>query len=452
MLELSLAEASAKLRAGEVTPLSLVQLAQEKIELENPGLNAIIRVEEVSEQADILTKELAAGHWRGPLHGIPLVVKDIFADPPAPVTAGSKFLRSFGNQTASVLSKLRNAGAIVLAKANLHEFALGFTSENPHFGPVRNPHDLTRVAGGSSGGSAAAVASFMAYGSLGTDTGGSVRLPAAFCGIYGLKPTYGLVSRHGVVPLSWSLDHVGPMARTPLDLALLLEAIAGFDPHDASSARRPSESYSEHLRQPWSQLRIGIIEEYFFEGLEPSLEPVLETTLARVRELGWQVKKVAAPAHLQLAVLAQKAILHAEAYTLHQKWLTERPGDYGADVYARLMLGQKTSAAHYLNAQRLRSLFREELKTVFDECDLLLSPTQAALAPKIGALAPEDAPKMAGVLGKAAPFNLSGFPALSWPAGQVESLPVGVQLAAPPFREGLLLQAAQALWNVDHQN
>lgn len=452
MLELSLAEVSAKVRAGEVTPLELVQMAQEKIAHENPRLNAIIRVEEVSEQAENLAKELATGHLRSPLHGIPLVVKDIFADPPAPVTAGSKFLRQFGSEVATVLKRLRQAGAIILAKANLHEFALGFTSENPHFGPVHNPHDPTRVAGGSSGGSAAAIANSVAYGALGTDTGGSIRLPAAYCGVYGLKPTYGLVSRKGVVPLSWSLDHVGPLARTPLDLALLLEAIAGFDPLDPSSARRSPESYSSQLKQPLDQLSLGIIEEYFFEGLEPELQPVIEATLARARELGWQVKKIPAPEHLNLAILAQKAILHAEAYTLHQKWLEERPDDYGTDVYARLMLGQKTLAVNYLNAQRVRSLFRAEMEMVFGECDLLLSPTQASLPPKVGQLNPADAPNLAGVLAKASPFNLCGFPALSLPAGKIGSLPVGIQLAAPPFRESLLLRAAEALRNVDHQN
>jgi aspartyl-tRNA(Asn)/glutamyl-tRNA(Gln) amidotransferase subunit A len=458
---LTIAEAGNLIRARQVSPVESVQDLLSRIaRLDGPdGLNSYLTIagEEALAQARRAEQDLASGMDRGALHGIPVALKDLFDTAGVRTTAGSKILAArVPDVDATVVRWLRDAGAIVLGKTHLHEFAFGTTNDNAHYGPCRNPWDMTRVPGGSSGGSGAALAAGLCLGALGTDTGGSIRIPAAACGIVGLKPTYGRVSRAGVIPLSWSLDHAGPMARTVEDTAILLAAIAGHDPNDPASAGEPLDDYRGALigHSGARGLRIGVPAEHLWNDLNPEVEQAVRRAIGRLGELGAVIDEVSLP-DLDLAPAAVSILMPSEAASYHLPWLRERPEDYGGSVRDRLELGLAITAVQYLEAQRARAFLIGQALRVMDEWDLLVGPTLPNVAPKIEAIRspspqarPADgpAPGVAGVPTRLTnPFNLLGFPAISVPCGfDGAGLPVGLQLVGRPWEEATVLRAAHA--------
>ncbi|MDE2994231.1 MAG: amidase, partial [Chloroflexota bacterium] len=348
------------------------------------------------------------------------------------------------------VERLRAAGAIRIGRTNLHEFAYGITNVNPHYGPAHNPWQPDHVTGGSSGGSAAAVAAGATGFSLGTDTGGSVRLPAALCGIVGLKPTYGRVSRAGLLPLAWSLDHVGPMTRTVADAALVLEAVAGPDPADATSSRTPVPVYAAELEDSLDGLRLGMPEGDGWDEVGPEVRDLVQAAVSTLHSLGPRVEPVSLPALDDFGPVFDP-IIRAEATTVHLKWLRSRPQDYGDDVRERLELGMALPATAYLTAQRARTVISERMRAVWERVDLLALPAVPVPAPRIdetmvrvqSGAPPTDVRRVLTRLTN--PFNLLGLPAISVPCGLTsQGLPAGLQLVGPPFAEQRLLQAAHA--------
>ncbi len=441
---LTLAEASRLIRRREISPTELTEACLARIRTLEPQVNAFITVmaEEAMATARLLGEEAARGELRGPLHGIPVGVKDLFFTAGFPTTAGSPLLaHHIPQEDATVVARLRQAGAVVVGKLNLHEFALGATNKNPHFGPVRNPWDLSRVAGGSSGGSGAAVAVGECLAALGTDTGGSIRIPSSLCGITGLKPTYGRVSLHGVVPLSWSLDHVGPMCRTAEDCALVLEVIAGPDERDASCAPFPVPRYSHQLEEGVRGLRIGLPQEHFWEGADGEVANLVRQAVDVLAELGAQVREVSLP-YMDMIPHAVVSIMLPEAVAYHLPRLRQHPEAYGEDVRLRLEMGALIPAVQYVQAQRVRKAVVAAWREVFREVDLLATPTTPIVAPRIEE---GDLEATLTLIRNTNPFNLTGQPAISVPCGFTSSgLPVGLQLVGRWWEEGTVLRAAHA--------
>lgn len=451
LADLSLAEVSAEIRTRRVSPVEATEACLARIEERDETLNSFLTLcaEAAREQARRLTEELAAGNWRGPLHGVPLALKDLYDTAGVRTTGGSRILRDrIPERDATVVRCLRQAGMVLLGKLNMHEFAYGATGENEHYGASRNPHDPARLTGGSSGGSGAAVAAGLCFGSLGSDTGGSIRCPAALCGIVGLKPTYGRVSRRGVLPLAWSLDHVGPLTRTVTDAALMLETIAGHDPADSTTARIPVPSYSQVIEGGVRGLRLGVPREFFWEALHPEVEAAVRGTIEALEREGAEVREVRLP-FLDYAQAAQAVILRAEATAYHREWLRTRSPDYDPRVRSRLVEGLFLSAGDYLDAQRVRRAVRRELLEVLREVDVLLTPTVSIPAPGIGATEVEAggivAPPQYYMVRNTYLFNLTGLPALSVPCGLAEGLPVGLQIAGRPWEEALVMRIGRTV-------
>jgi len=346
------------------------------------------------------------------------------------------------SEDAEATARLKAAGTVVLGKLNLHEFAFGATGVNPHYGAARNPWDLERITGGSSSGSGASVAAGECAAALGTDTGGSIRIPASLCGIVGLKPTYGRVSKRGVLPLSWSLDHVGPMTRTVEDAAIVLQAIAGRDADDASTVGEPVPDYMQMLRQGVQGLRIGIAKEFFFENLHPEVESAVRSAIGLLGEMGADLTEADVPLISEIPG-GVTAIMLPEALAYHQKWMSERPDDYGDDVRYRLELGATFLAVHYVQAQRFREMavaaWREE---VFPKVDLIVTPTTPITARPIEE---GDLQVTFNLIRFTNPLNFLGVPAISIPCGFTgEGLPVGLQLVGRWWDEASVLRAAYA--------
>jgi aspartyl-tRNA(Asn)/glutamyl-tRNA(Gln) amidotransferase subunit A len=386
--------------------------------------------------------DFANGVDRGPLHGIPVAVKDLYDTAGVRTTGGSRiFADRVPEQDSVVVEKLRAAGSVFLGKLNLHEWALGVTNQNPHFGPACNPWDTTRIPGGSSGGSAIAVASGFCYLSPGSDTGGSIRIPASLCGVAGLKPTSGRVSLRGVIPLAWTLDHAGPLARTVGDLALGLNAIAGHDPLDPSSVDVASEDYAAGVEDGAKDVRVIVPTNFFFDDVDPEVDAAVREAARVLTTLGASVTEMALPRVDLLA--AQRPILLTDAAAYHREHLRERAADIGADVLTRLRTGQTFTGTDYAQARRDRDELRREWLAVLREHDIILSPTTLIAAPPRDG---QDAVAAAQRLtANTAPFNLTGLPAISIPCGFTEGgLPIGLQLAAGPWRERLLLRVARA--------
>jgi aspartyl-tRNA(Asn)/glutamyl-tRNA(Gln) amidotransferase subunit A len=449
---LEIVEVAPLLRDRRVSPVELTEAYLDRITRLDSRLNTYIRV--MPEQARAAAREaeleIGRGAWRGPLHGVPIGIKDLFDVAGVPTTMGSKILRdNVPSLDATVVERLRTAGAVILGKHNLHEFAFGITSENPHYGAVRNPWDLDRVPGGSSGGTAAAVAAGLCAAGLGSDTGASIRAPASFCGIVGLKPTYGRVSKAGALPLAWSLDHPGPLARSVADCALVLQAIAGSDSRDLSSSSEPVPDFSADLDRGVGGLRLGIPREYFFDIVEPEVKRLFDQAIATLEGLGAQVVEVSLP-HVEHAQVAGNVIMSSEAAAWHAKWLRERPGDYGADVLQRIRGGLLVRATEYLHSQQMRALIQEDFLKAFEQVQVVLSPTVPLVAPPIGHTLEPGGPL--NVVPRAianrttVPCNLTGMPAISVPCGfsQTDRLPVGLQIMAPAFAEPRVLRVAAA--------
>lgn len=442
---LPLQAASALIHSRRASSVDLVRACLDRITRLDRELGAFITLtaDGALDEAKRADADFANGVDRGPLHGIPIALKDLYDTAGVRTTGGSRiFADRVPERDCAVVEKLRSAGAVLLGKLNLHEWALGVTNQNPHFGPACNPWDTSRIPGGSSGGSAVAVAAGFCYVSPGSDTGGSIRIPASLCGVAGLKPTYGRVSLRGVIPLSWTLDHSGPLARTVGDLALTLSAIAGHDPLDPSSADVPSEDYASGIEDGAAGVKVVIPTNFFFDDVDPEVDAAVREAARVLTSLAASVSEVALP-RVELITATQRALLLTDAAAYHREHLRERAADIGADVLTRLRTGQTFTGTDYSQARRDRDELRREWLAVLREHDIILSPTTVIAAP---ARDGQDAVAAAQRLtANTAPFNLTGLPAISIPCGFTQAgLPIGLQLAAGPWREALLLRVARA--------
>jgi aspartyl-tRNA(Asn)/glutamyl-tRNA(Gln) amidotransferase subunit A len=440
---LSLHEAGVLVRRKTVSPVDLTQACLARIERLNPALNAFITVtaDEALRQARDAEAEIRKGKWRGPLHGMPIALKDLFDTAGVRTTAASGVFKDrVPQQDAEVVRRLRAAGAVLLGKLNMHEFAYGATSVATFFGPVHNPWKVDSIAGGSSGGSAAAVAVGLCYGALGSDTGGSIRQPAAYCGIAGLKPTYGRVSTRGVIPLSWSLDHVGPMCRSVGDCALLLQAIAGYDPEDSNSVDAAVPDYAQALRTKVSTIRLGLPRKLFFEQVDSEIDAAVNQAIDVLRKLTAGIRDVQVPAYQPLPVLG------AEAYAYHAAHMAKTPELYQPATRDRLEIGAKVTAPAYIEARRELDRLRRAIREVFADADVLITPTTPIPPDTIaGAIKDDVPPRTTPSLRNTSPFDVYGLPAISIPCGFSSSgLPIGLQISGPPFGEPVVIALAHA--------
>lgn len=436
----TISEAGAKLRSGETTAAALTQMMLERIEVLNGTLNAYITVtaDLAREQARQADAELQQGLDRGPLHGIPVAVKDLFATKGIRTTCGSKLFENWiPDHDATVVTRLREAGAVLLGKTGLHELAYGTSSINPFFGAIGNPWAPDHDPGGSSGGSASAVAAGLAYAALGSDTGCSIRQPAHCCGIVGHKPTFGLVSKAGALPLVWTMDHVGPLTRSVQDAAYVLDAIAGHDPGDPYSVPQRGMDGFDPMGGALSEVRIGVVRRYFFDG-HADVVAVVDAALDTLRDLGARIVDVDLP-NIDDA-FAAAGVTFTEALAIHRKNLEDRPEDFSDEVRGKLLGSMDRKAADYAEAQHFRRLFTAQVHEAMAGCDVLAAPTATIAAAPI-ADRPEDyrllSWKNTGI------FDLTGQPSISIPCGFTEAgLPVGLMLTGRLFEDRTVLQIA----------
>jgi aspartyl-tRNA(Asn)/glutamyl-tRNA(Gln) amidotransferase subunit A len=466
-------ELRAKVVSGACTARRLTEIVLDHIRTTDKTVNAYITVDEngARQQADLIDQKIASGREVGALAGIPVGVKDVLCTKGLLTTCASKILENFiPPYDATIVSRIRDADAIIIGKLNMDEFAMGSSSENSHFGAVRNPRDPSRVAGGSSGGSAAAIAAEEAFLALGSDTGGSIRQPASFCGTVGLKPTYGRVSRYGLIAYASSLDQAGPITRTVEDAALLLGIIAGHDPRDATSAGMPVPDYTAQLDRGVSGLTIGIPKEYFAEGLQDDVRQNIMSGIETLEKNGASIREVSIPTagHAPYAIAAYYIIATAEAssnlsrfdgvrfgYRAQASNLTDmytlsRSQGFGQEVKRRIMLGTYALSAgyydaYYRKAQQVRTLIKNDFDSAFLSCDLLASPVAPTPAFKIGEKTDDPLQMYLSDIYTVS-VNLAGIPGISVPCGtSAEGLPIGLQLLGRPFSEHLLLQAARVI-------
>ncbi len=456
---LSIADAARLLRRKEISPLELTDAALARIERGNPELNAFITIlaQRARREARAAEREIGRGRWRGPLHGIPISLKDNFWTRGIRTTGGSKILKDFvPSRDSDVAARLAEAGAILLGKTNMHEFAYGITSENPHYGAVRNPWARDHGAGGSSGGSAVAVATGMGFGSFGTDTGGSIRIPSALCGTVGLKPTFGLVSVAGVIPLAETFDHVGPIARSVADVCILLEAVAGKYPKGATVP-----DYRKLRKNRPLKIRLGWPKQYFFERVDAELLEIFEVAAKVFRSLGTRVETVSLERPAESAEPSTNiALAEATRYHESQGYWPARAGDYGDDVRTRLEMGEKIRAVDYLRALEWKQGLVKEFDAAFERFDAILAPASPIAAPRIGqtevSINGEKETVRSALVRVNRPANFTGHPAISIPCGFTrDGLPVGLQLIGPRWSEAKLLAIALAYeeateWHTRH--
>jgi aspartyl-tRNA(Asn)/glutamyl-tRNA(Gln) amidotransferase subunit A len=466
--KLTIAEASAKLRSREITATQLTRDCLDRIAAAEPKLHAFLTVteKEALEQARAADTRLAAGN-APPLCGIPLGIKDIYATKGVRTTCASRILETFVPPfDATVIERLRGEGAVFVGKTNMDEFAMGSSTENSAFGSTANPHDTARVAGGSSGGSAAAVAAHECLASLGTDTGGSIREPASFCGVVGIKPTYSRVSRFGVIAFASSLDQVGPFTKSVRDAAILLRTLAGKDVRDSTCSARPVPDYENALTGNVKGLRIGVPREYFVEGMQPEVEKSVRSALKNYESLGASTVEISMP-HTGYAIAAYYLLATAEAsanlarydgirYGLRVNaednialYETTRAQGFGPEVKRRIMLGTFALSAgyydaYYLKAQKVRTLIREDFERAFEKCDLIVTPVAPTTAFKIGEKMNDPLTMYLSDIFTIS-VNLAGLPGMAMPCGyDANNLPIGMQLIAPPFAEETILRAGDA--------
>ncbi len=458
--EMTISEVAPRIRTGDISPVELTHLFLDRIHRLNPILNAYITVtgEQALAESTIAEKEIQRGQYRGPLHGIPFSIKDNLATKGVRTTAGSKILSDWlPDQDATVVTKLKEAGAIILGKTNLHEWALGGTTINPYYGTTHNPWDLKRIAGGSSGGSGAAVAASLCLGSLGTDSAQSVRNPASMCGIVGLKPTYGRVSQFGGVvgTGAFSTNHVGVLSKTVEDCALVLEAVAGHDAMDPLSADEPVPQYSQTIGKEVKGLRVGILRGYFEDVLAREVKMSMSNAVEVLKSLGMNEEEVSIP-HMDLIPAVKLATSRIENVSAHEPHLRTRPRDYSPQTLYSYICALLMPAATYVTAQRVRRLIDEEFDELLKRVQVLVVPTVPFPVPTIEKcqqgfvevdkkrLKRQDPRGPIDTL-STIPFNVTGLPALSVPCGFSESgHPIGMQIASGPFQEGIAFQVAHA--------
>lgn len=448
---LTLKKASELVRRKTVSPVDLTQACLKRIEQYNPLVNAFITISGESAIATARSREAEAqrGNWRGPLHGIPIALKDNIDTAGVRTTGASELFKDrVPTEDAEVVRRLKSAGAVILGKLNMHEFAYGATSAVTYFGAVHNPWALDRISGGSSGGSAAAIAADLCFGTLGTDTGGSIRIPSSDCGAVGLMPSYGRVSNRGVIPMAWTLDHVGPICKTVEDAALILGIIAGYDELDPTTADVPVPDYSRALKIQVSKLRVGLPRAPFFENLDSEFAKAVDASIDVLRKLSASLTDVQLP-----PAVAAPVIWGPETYAYHAKWLTESPEKYQAATRAQMIRSNEVKPEVYAEARRRVELARRQIWKVFGTVDVLATPTlklpPATIAASLNALVPNPAPNAAnpgaGNGGNPWAFDVYGIPAITVPCGFTKSgLPVGLQISAAPFAEKTMLAVAHA--------
>jgi aspartyl-tRNA(Asn)/glutamyl-tRNA(Gln) amidotransferase subunit A len=434
---------SRRLRNRELSPVDLAKECLAQIEKLNPALNAFITVtaESAMRQARQAESEILRGEDRGPLHGIPLGLKDLIDTAGTRTTAASALFKDRApTQDAEVVQRLRSAGAVFLGKQNLHEFAYGGSSMISYYGEVHNPWNPAHIAGGSSGGSAAAVAAGLGFGAIGTDTAGSVREPAAQCGVVGIKPTFGRISTRGVIPLSSSLDHVGPIARTVSDVAVLLQAIAGFDREDKNSVDVRVPNDLAHLQVALTPARIGVPRKFFYEDLDSEVAAAVELALAVLKNLGCEIREI------NLEIPTDRTLQAAESYAIHRKFVSESPELYQPETLRRIRSGENISEAQLQAARHDLAKARSEIQNVFLNLDFLVTPAVPIPAPQLVELKQNPdllRPRELVLLRNTRPFNVWGLPAISVPCGFTASgLPIGLQIAGPPWSEAAVLRLA----------
>jgi aspartyl-tRNA(Asn)/glutamyl-tRNA(Gln) amidotransferase subunit A len=449
----SIGEVSQLVRGKKLSPVELTRECLSRIERLNPKLNAFITVTADSALAEAHQAEAEIQHdrWKGPLHGIPIALKDLVDTAGVRTTAASALFNDrVPKQDAEIVHRLKAAGAVLLGKLNMHEFAYGGSSVISYFGPVHNPWNLDYCPGGSSGGSAAAVAAQLCFGAIGSDTGGSVRQPAAYCGVVGLKPTYGRVSATGVIPLSFSLDHMGPVTRTITDAALMLQAIAGYDARDKASLDAPVPNYTSTIAAPVSSLQLGIPRAYFYDTLHPEIQAAMEATLVVLTTLTHTHKDIAslAPDNNYTSITnPYTTILRAEAYTYHKEYLARSPELYQPQTLKRIQAGKDITPSAYTQARHQLEEIRRSVAQVFEIVDLLITPTTCvppfAIADLLDPNTLRD--KELLMLRNTRPFNMLGLPTISVPCGFTRAgLPIGLQITGPPGGDETVLRLAYA--------
>ncbi|MFT0213283.1 amidase [Pseudomonas sp. F1_0610] len=451
LLSLPVSELAELIKSRKVSSLELTKLVLAQAQRLNPSINAYVsfREEKALAEAKAMDAEIAAGNYRGPLHGIPMGIKDNIYVGSEVTTMASKFHKDFVSQDdASVIAKLKEAGAVLIGKLNMHEYAWGITNNSPHFGAVKNPWNLEKIPGGSSGGSGAAVAAGMSPITLGTDTAGSIRIPSSACGLVGLKPTHGLVAKYGCFPLAWSLDHIGPMARTVKDAAIMLQAIAGHDPRDPTSKKVASVDYVANLSADIKGKVIGIEEDYFFKDVDAPIEKLVRAQIAELEANGAIIKKVSIPA-LKNAEYIELITSLSEASTIHHEQMKKDPNGFGDDIRMLFELGELPTAVDYLQAQQLRRELKQQFSAIFDEVDVLIAPTLPVLPNDIGSptaqLNGKEVDLLNHIIRFTGPNNLTGLPSLTIPVGLVKGLPVGMQIVGPAFNESKVFNIAAAV-------
>jgi aspartyl-tRNA(Asn)/glutamyl-tRNA(Gln) amidotransferase subunit A len=442
---LSIREAGALLRQRSITSSELTRACLDLISSIDGELHSFILVtaDHAMEQAAEADKELAAGTDRGPLHGIPIGLKDLFATRDIATTAHSKVLLDWKpDEDSAVTESFSNAGAVLLGKLAMHEFAAGKPGDDLPFPPARNPWNLEHIPGGSSSGSGAALAAGLCFGAMGSDTGGSIRGPAAFCGIAGIKPTFGRISRRGVVPLSWTFDHAGPMARSVEDCALLLQAISGYDSRDPSSANVPVPDFTSDLGRGIQGLRLGVPREWLAEGdgCEPEVIAAFEGALATLQKLGAVLVDVPSAAFID-SQAANLLVGLTEAYSYHRDNLRTRPGEFSKNLRNQFLEGAFIGGADYVHGQRATAAIRNAITSILDGVDAIVSPTAATIADRFDAPDPDPPIRRPAFM---SPANVTGFPAISVPCGMSSGLPIGLQFMGRAFDEVLVLRVAQA--------
>ncbi|MDE0824256.1 MAG: amidase [Dehalococcoidia bacterium] len=448
---MSAGDLSKLVQSKEISPVEIIEAHLTRIDATEPVLNSFITLlaDQARKAARQAEKDIQAGRYKGPLHGIPVALKDLYNTGGVRTTSGSRIFDTFiPAEDCTVAAKFHQAGAILLGKLNMHQFAYGPTGENPDYGHMHNPWNPDMVTGGSSGGSGSAAAAGQCTITTGSDTGGSIRIPAALCGIVGLKPTYGLVSRYGLSALSWSLDHPGPMTRTVEDTAITMNVIAGHDPRDVASAKVDIPDYTSALTGDVKGLRIGIVKEYFEAPLDPQVRKAVMDAISLLESMGAEVKEVSYPMFNQSQAISS-TVLMAEATAYHRDLLEKDGHQLYEPVRQRLEAGLFISAAEYLRAQQARSIFDQQGRRLLDEVDLLAGPTEPITAPEILASKVMAGEQEVGVVGALTqytrPYNINGFPAISVPCGfSDDGMPIGLQLAGRPFDELTVLRAAHA--------
>ena len=447
----SILEVSELLRQRKISPLELTRQCLAQIEKLNPTLNAFITVtaDAALAQACNAEAEILNGGWRGPLHGVPLALKDLIDTAGVRTTAASAVFKDrIPTQDAEVVTRLKNAGAVLLGKQNLHEFAYGGSSVVSYYGAPHNAWNPAYITGGSSGGSATAVAAGLCYGAIGTDTSGSIREPAALCGVVGLKPTYGRVSADGVVPLAPSLDHVGPIARTVADTALMLQAIAGYDPKDKTSANVAVPKYFAEMNHPPQSFKIGIPRKFFYEDLDSEVATAVERALDALRKAGAHISEI------EIDIPTDRSLQTAESYAYHAEYVRRSPELYQPETLRRIRKGEDITATEVEQSRRDLNKRRAEIGRVFENLDVLITPTTPIPAPALAELQQDPdllRPRELLLLRNTHPVDVWGLPAISVPCGFTASgLPIGLQIIGPHWGEGKVLQLALAYEQTSH--